>query len=57
MIGTNSLHLNEATMIEAAQEWLDKRMLNEKQKITSIKVDRINSSQTFEISMETKEAT
>lgn len=26
MIGTNELNLNEATMIQAMQEWLDKRM-------------------------------
>jgi hypothetical protein len=26
MKGSNSLHLNEATMIEAVQEYLDKRM-------------------------------
>jgi len=37
MKGNNSLTLNEATMIEAMQEWLIKRMGEFAPKVTSVK--------------------
>jgi hypothetical protein len=36
MIGNNEMILNEATMIQAVQEWLDKRMPNSHTKVTSV---------------------
>lgn len=36
MIGNNEMHLNEATMIQAMQEWLDKRMPGYSPKVTSV---------------------
>jgi hypothetical protein len=54
MIGHNSFRLNEATMIEAVQEWLDKRMPGEKQRVVAIEVEHSSSCKTFEINLETK---
>lgn len=36
MIGNNTLTLNEATLVQAVQEWLDKRM-NPSPKVGSVK--------------------
>lgn len=36
MKGTNTATLNEATMIDALQEYFDKRTINTKQKVLSV---------------------
>ena len=46
MRGNNELHVNEATMIEALQEWLDNRVLVSRRgtsKVTSVHEDPRNS--------------
>jgi hypothetical protein len=55
MIGINALHLNEATITEAVQEWLDKRMPNENQLITSVQVERDGACQIFVTTLTPKE--
>ena len=55
MIGVNALHLNEATITEAVQEWLDKRMPNENQLVTSVQVERNGSCPVFVIALTPKE--
>ena len=55
MIGINALHLNEATITEAVQEWLDKRMPNENQLVTSVQVERNGACQVFVITLAPKE--
>lgn len=54
MIGNNSLHLNEATLIEAMQEYLLKRMgATHVPKVTAVRLDGVSSScaQTFIVSV------
>lgn len=39
MKGPNSLHLNEATIVEAIQEYLDKRMTAFSPKVVSVRIE------------------
>ena len=39
MIGTNTLEINQATMIEAIQEYLDNAMPEESFKVTNVKAE------------------
>ena len=61
MKGHNTLIINQATLIEMAQEWLDKRYLNDSyMKLTVISVkpnseNSIDKSLGVEISLESKE--
>lgn len=53
MKGNNSLHLNEATMIEAVQEYLNARMLSAAPKVTSVKAENSSAySATFIVNVE-----
>lgn len=54
MIGNNELHLNEATMIQALQYWLDSKMVNTAPTVTGISMPDKYSS-TFVVKLETKE--
>ena len=54
MKGTNALRLNEATMIEAVQEYLQKRMPTATPVVVSVKSLQARSMDLFEI--ELKEA-
>ena len=40
MKGNNELILNEATMIQAIQFWLDSKMVQQAPKVTSVKPDK-----------------
>ena len=40
MIGNNDLSINEATMIEAVQFWLDSKMVPPVPRITSVKSEK-----------------
>ena len=51
MIGTNELRLNEATMIEAVQEYLDKRMPTATPKVASIKSLQGSGQGLFEVQL------
>jgi hypothetical protein len=53
MKGNNELRLNEATMIEAVQEYLDKRAIVPKDRVTSVKA---NNSYGFEVKIAEAEA-
>ncbi|MDZ4343257.1 MAG: hypothetical protein U1E51_12590 [Candidatus Binatia bacterium] len=51
MKGNNTFHLNEATLIEAMQEYLDKRMLVYTPKVVSVRLSgEVNNS--FEVEVE-----
>ena len=62
MIGHNDLTLNEATMIEAVQEWLDKRWaVDPKPKVKSVKMTKRDrpegyGANTFTVELEVQEA-
>lgn len=47
MIGNNELKLNEITVIEAMQEWLDKRMAGYSPKIVGITHDSMKAQFTI----------
>lgn len=49
MKGTNELNLNETTMIEAVQEYLNKRMSTYAPTVTSVKAGRNISDYSFTI--------
>ena len=52
MKGTNDLLLNQATMIEAVQFWLDSQMVNPVPKVMNVKVENPNQIQvTFTVSL------
>ena len=56
MIGNNSLTLNEATMIDIVQYWLDNKLLNKDEKSPTVKGVKAASrsgyeNNTFEISL------
>lgn len=52
MKGSNELILNEATMIEAVQYWLDSRMIPVAPKVTGVKSRTENYDKTFEIALD-----
>ncbi len=57
MIGNNQLHLNQATMIQALQMWLDETM-KIAPKVTSIAFSREGHDETFIVNLsEDKKAT
>ncbi|MCR4319764.1 MAG: hypothetical protein NUV74_05435 [Candidatus Brocadiaceae bacterium] len=51
MKGSNDLILNEATMIEAIQFWLDSRMVPPVPKVTGVKAKADGYSSTFTIAL------
>ena len=51
MKGSNDLILNEATMIEAMQFWLDSRMVPPSPKVTGVKAKVDGYSSTFTIAL------
>ncbi len=54
MIGNNEMILNTATVIEAMQEWLDKRMAGFAPRVTNVRAkDPLRG--TFEITLNEKE--
>lgn len=56
MIGNNELHLNQATLIQAMQEWLDKRLLGYAPKVTAVKSESKGYSvETFIVSTTDRE--
>lgn len=55
MIGNNSLILNTATMIEALQEWLDKRMGEYAPQVMDV-APKDASRGVFEITLNDREA-
>ena len=57
MKGTNLLQLNEATMIEALQEYLAKRMPTNTPVVQSIKSISVRGSDLFEITVNEAEST
>jgi hypothetical protein len=51
MKGNNKLHLNEATLIDIVQQWVD-RIMTEHSKVVSVKfVDYMGDDDTFEITL------
>lgn len=52
MIGNNQLNLNQATMIEAMQEYLDKRMGPFAPKVTAVGFHRAGMDETFHVHVE-----
>ena len=52
MKGNNELILNEATMIEAVQFWLDSRMVQMAPKVTGVNSKNEGYSKTFEIALD-----
>jgi hypothetical protein len=57
MRGRNELVLNEATMIEVVQHWLDTTMLNpdaERPRVTSVRAKNDPYSPTFEVTLESE---
>lgn len=58
MVGNNKLIFNEATMIEAMQEYLDKRMGSYAPQVTTVILDSIGSgsARTFAVLTADKEA-
>ncbi len=52
MKGNNDLHLNEATIIEAMQQWLDREMPKDTPKVTGVKTKSEGySGSTFVVSV------
>ena len=61
MIGDNELRLNQATMVQAVQEWLDKRMPDVKPKVISISLtsdskSSYGSSVSFQVKLSNEES-
>lgn len=52
MKGSNSLILNEATMIEAVQFWLDSKMVQHAPKVTGVNAKTDVYSKTFTVSLD-----
>ena len=52
MKGTNDLILNEATMIEAVQFWLDSKLVHQAPKVTNVKAVKDSYSSTFEVTLD-----
>jgi len=52
MIGSNDLILNEATMIEALQFWLDSEMAQPTPKVTGVKSKESGYGSTFTVSLD-----
>jgi len=52
--GNNTLELNEATLIEAMQEYLDKRMTDYAPKVTSVKSSKVGLSDNFTVHVEAR---
>ena len=60
MIGNNELRLNQATMIEAVQEYLDSLMINHAPKVSSVVASKdspYGAGETFVIAVTDKEST
>ena len=55
MKGKNILHLNAATLMEAVQEYLDKRMGPYSPKVTAIKDAGTTYTDEFKVSVEERE--
>ena len=55
MKGTNKLELNTSTLIEALQEYLERRILNETFEVTGIVKGSSYGGDTFEVTLESKE--
>lgn len=51
MIGNNELHLNEATLIEALQFWLDAKLKVPAPTVTGVKMNDAYGSKTFVVSV------
>lgn len=57
MKGQNTLQLNEATLIDALQEYIDKRMGSYAPKVTAVKMESGGGySKTFEVKTDDKPA-
>ena len=54
MKGNNTLELNEAALIEAMQEYLDRRMTDYAPKVTAVKSSRIGLSDGFTVHVEAR---
>lgn len=52
MKGNNTLELNEATLIEAMQEYLDKRMTEHSPRVTAVKSSKVGLSDGFTVRVE-----
>jgi len=52
MRGSNELILNEATMIEAVQFWLDFKMVRQAPKVTGVNTNSDGYSKTFEVKLD-----
>lgn len=52
MKGNNELVLNQATMIEAVQYWLDSRMVQPVPKVTGVVRDASNGSGVFSVTLD-----
>ena len=55
MKGNNTLELNEATMIEAVQEYLDKRFTKDTPLVKRITTHTVNQVLRFEVELSEKE--
>ena len=53
MVGTNTLELNEATMIEAVQYWLNAQLVNSAPVVTSITMGA-GMAKTFSVQIESQ---
>ncbi len=51
MIGMNELRLNEATMIQAVQEWLDRKMPHGAPKVRNVKTDKSGYDEVFIVTL------
>jgi len=51
MVGSNELHLNEATIIEALQFWLDAKLKVPVPTVTGVKTNDAYGSKTFVVSV------
>jgi hypothetical protein len=56
MIGNNQLNLNPATVMQALQEWINKRMGDNAPKVVSITVDRQGYGETFCVGLESPDS-
>lgn len=56
MKGNNELHFNEATIIEALQEYLDRRLQHDPTTVTSVKANSSGYATTFVVSIVTGES-
>lgn len=52
MKGTNELILNEATVIEALQLWLDSQMVPKAPVVTGVKLKSDGYAKTFEVALD-----